>query len=133
MEVKKMLIINGNTRIEVEDFNTRTHKYDWETNQVIELTYEEKQEFVLSDLQFNEQEKKRQRLVYFDAYRKYQAAVNYGEFARAYEVDLFINRLKNNDFAAFEQVPPQLKYFMSEASFAESGLHMPGDEFGNQY
>ena len=59
---------------------------------------------------------------YMDAYRKYQAAVNYGEFTKKPVVDVFIDALKAKNWAALNNVPPQLRYFTGEAGFAESGL-----------
>jgi hypothetical protein len=65
---------------------------------------------------------KQERSKYLDAYRKYQAAVNYGEFQRVPAADYFIRRLRNRDWAAFDNIPAALKYFAGECSFAQSGL-----------
>jgi hypothetical protein len=62
------------------------------------------------------------RTSYLNAYRKYQAAVNYGEFERVYAVDEFAGRLRNKDWAAMSNVPPQLRYFAGEVGISESGL-----------
>jgi hypothetical protein len=69
-----------------------------------------------------ERQKKSRRGVYIDAYRKYQAAINYGEFQRVPAVDYFMRRLRNKDWSAFGNIPSQLKYFAGECPFAESGL-----------
>ena len=69
-----------------------------------------------------EQQNKYRRISYIDAYRKYQAAVNYGEIERAPNIDVFINALKNKDWEAFNNIPPQIEYFMGNIGFAESGL-----------
>ena len=65
---------------------------------------------------------KSNRKIFLDAYRKYQAAVNYGEFERAPIVDEFIRRLYDKDWVAFENVPTQLKYFLGEVCLIESEL-----------
>lgn len=65
---------------------------------------------------------KARRSHYFDAYRKYQAAVNYGEFERVMVIDEVIESLRNKDWAALTAIPPQLKYFAGEVGFVESGL-----------
>ena len=65
---------------------------------------------------------KEQRSRYIDAYRKYQAAVNYGEFAPVPAVDAFVAALKAKNWSALQNVPPQLKYFTGECGFSESGL-----------
>ena len=62
------------------------------------------------------------RTAYLDAYRKYQAAVNYGEFERVAAVDAFIAKLRNKDWTAYEDIPPQIQYFSGEIGFADSGL-----------
>ena len=59
---------------------------------------------------------------YLDAYRKYQAAINYGEFVRAAGIDECVTALCNKDWTVIDAVPPALKYFAGECSFAESGL-----------
>lgn len=63
-----------------------------------------------------------ERSKYIEAYRNYQAAVNYGEFERAYGVDEFIGRLRNRDWSALNSIPPQIRYFTGEIGLAESGL-----------
>lgn len=78
----------------------------------------EKNEFISSA----ETRNKHRRKTYMDAYRKYQAAVNYGEFERAATIDGIIERLRNKDWTAFDSIPPQLKYFAGEVGFVESGL-----------
>jgi len=62
------------------------------------------------------------RKAYLDAYRKYQAAANYGEFERVYAVDQFAVRLYNKDWAALDNTPAPIKYFLGEVGFGESGL-----------
>jgi len=62
------------------------------------------------------------RTICLDAYRRYQAAVNYGEFERSYEADQFIKRLYDKDWTALDYVPSQLKYFAGEVGYAGSGL-----------
>jgi len=62
------------------------------------------------------------RYQYLNAYRKYQAAVNYGEFECSYEADQFIKRLYDKDWSALDNAPSQIKYFAGEVSYAESGL-----------
>jgi len=69
-----------------------------------------------------ELQNKFRRAVYLDVYRKYQAAVNYGEFQRAPAVDYFIRQLRNRNWAALNAIPPQLKYFAGETGLAASGL-----------
>jgi hypothetical protein len=69
-----------------------------------------------------EQGKRSRRSAYLDAYRKYQAAVNYGEFERVYAVDEFAGRLRGKDWAALDNVPSQLRYFIGEVGLSESGL-----------
>ena len=69
-----------------------------------------------------EQADRARRANYMDAYRKYQAAVNYGEFERDYEVDVFIDKLYDKDWSAYDAVPPQLQYFSGEKTLAESTL-----------
>lgn len=69
-----------------------------------------------------ERQNKARRAGYMDAYRKYQAAVNYGEFAPVIDADAFIMALRNKEWAAFNNVPNALKYFAGECGFAESGL-----------
>ena len=68
------------------------------------------------------------RAHYMDAYRKYQAAVNYGEFAPAPAVDPFIAALRAKDWTALENVPSALKYFIGEVGLAESGLELTGNQ-----
>ena len=70
---------------------------------------------------------KSRRTVYMDAYRKYQAAVNYGEFQRAPVVDSFIAALCTEDWTVFENAPSELKYFIGEIGLAESGLELKRD------
>jgi len=65
---------------------------------------------------------KHERGLYLDAYRKYQAAVNYGEFERVPALDSFITRLLDKDWSAFDNVPKQILYFTGEKKFFESGL-----------
>ena len=69
-----------------------------------------------------ESQKKSLRNRYMDAYRKYQAAVNYGEFQRVPAVDFFIRSLRNKDWTVLNNIPTALKYFAGECSFAQSGL-----------
>ena len=61
-----------------------------------------------------ERDDKQKRGFYLDLYRKYQAAVNYGEIMRCSEVDLFIQKLKNKDWSAFNEIPKTLLYFKGE-------------------
>jgi len=53
-----MLIIDKLGTREVESFNHRTHKYDWDLGQVIELSQAEKQAWVQND----EHNKQKQRI-----------------------------------------------------------------------
>ena len=69
-----------------------------------------------------EAKNKSRRAQYLDAYRKYQASVNYGEFERVPAVDGFIECLRNKDWSAFNYVPPQIKYFAGEIGLTASGL-----------
>jgi len=69
-----------------------------------------------------EAKNKSRRSAYLDAYRKYQAAVLFGEFERACVLEDFIEALRNKDWTAFNNVPSQIKYFTGEISFAQSGL-----------
>ena len=69
-----------------------------------------------------EQRNKVRRAVYMDAYRKYQAAVNYKEFKRIPAADKFIRRLRDKDWTAFENIPAEIKYFAGECNFDKSGL-----------
>ena len=69
-----------------------------------------------------EENNKYQRTRCIEAYRNYQAAVNYGEFTRTAAVDAFIAALRAKDWAALQNVPPQLKYFLGECTLAESEL-----------
>lgn len=62
------------------------------------------------------------RAHWLDAYRKYQAAVAFGEIKRDEGIEAFIKRLKDRDFTALSEVPSGLRYFAGEASWAESGL-----------
>ena len=62
------------------------------------------------------------RICYMDAYRKYQAAVNYGEYQKIPTIDSFIAALQAKNWAALNSVPNALKYFTGECGFAESGL-----------
>ena len=121
-----MLVIIGNKAIEVEDFNYQTHTYDITSGKIIELSYNEKQQWTTLKAQQEQEriegDKKKARAVYLDAYRKYQAAVNYGQFERVPAVDAFIAALRNKDWTALNNVPPQIKYFTGEVSLAQSGL-----------
>ena len=65
---------------------------------------------------------KSRRVRYLEAYRNYQAAVNYGEFERVPAIDIFIAQLRNKNWAVLNNVPPQIKYFTGEISLAQSGL-----------
>ena len=78
--------------------------------------------FQAKQTQEKETENKSRRSAYIDAYRKYQAAVNYGEFQRAPAADVFIGRLRNKDWAALDNIPGEIKYFAGECSLAASGL-----------
>lgn len=62
------------------------------------------------------------RAQYLDGYRKYQAAVNYGEFERVTAVDSFIESLRNKNWSVLNGIPSQIKYFTGEVGFAASGL-----------
>jgi len=84
--------------------------------------YEDIQIYIPFTLEQIEQQNKSRRANYMDAYRKYQAAINYGEFQRVPVVDYFIKRLRNKDWSAFDSIPSQLKYFAGQCSFAQSGL-----------
>lgn len=62
------------------------------------------------------------RNYYMNVYRKYQAAVNYGEFERVPAVDVFVANLRAKDWTALDNIPTQLKYFTGKIGLAESGL-----------
>ena len=87
-----------------------------------ENIYEDIQIYIPFTPEQIEQQKKSRRTVYLDAYRKYQAAINYGEFERVPAVDTFIAALRNKNWQALDYIPPQIKYFTGEVSFAQSGL-----------
>jgi len=117
-----MILFDGNKKIEVPDFNYRTHKYDYESGQIVELSTMEKQQWLQVDEAHKEQQHKNCRAGYLDAYRKYQAAVNYGEFERVPAIDSFIDNLRNKNWSVLNSIPPQIKYFAGEIGLAASGL-----------
>ena len=84
--------------------------------------YEDIQIYIPFTAEQIEQQKKAQRVFYLDAYRRYQAAVNYGEFQKAPAVDYFIRSLRNKDWSVLNNVPPQLEYFAGKISLSASGL-----------
>ena len=87
--------------------------------------HEQKHQAMLdqSQTQHEIEQNKVRRNTYLDAYRRYQAAVNYGEFERVPTVDEFVKRLYNRDWAAMDSAPSQIKYFVGEIEFASSGLY----------
>lgn len=125
-------LINGN--IETTDipdnFDFSTQYYDWDEK--IIKNYSETQRLQIK----TETDKRKQKIkdaeieaknlgfrnLYMDAYRKYQAAVNYGEFEQSAPVDIFISRLKEKDWTALNEAPPQIDYFLGKVTFAQSGL-----------
>lgn len=84
--------------------------------------YEDIQVFTLYTITEIEDFNKARRQRYIEAYRNYQAAVNYGEFERVITVDSFIDRLRSKDWTALIAIPPQIKYFTGEVGFTASGL-----------
>jgi len=72
-----------------------------------------------------ETDNKSVRAAYMDAYRKYQAAVNYGEFEPVPAMDGFIAALRDKEWEVLKNVPLVLKYFMGGTGLAESGLIKP--------
>ena len=90
--------------------------------------YEDINIYVPYTLEQIEQQNKSKRSKYMDAYRKYQASVNYGEFQRAPAVDYFIQRLRSKDWTVLENIPTQIKYFAGEIGLSLSGL-IPANPF----
>lgn len=73
------------------------------------VSYETKQ---LAKERLTEAQNKRKRGQLLDAYRKYQAAVMYGEIERNFEVDDFVIALKDKNWSVLNNIPKQLRYFM---------------------
>jgi len=61
-----------------------------------------------------ERQYERRRGQLLDAYRRYQAAVCYGEFPKDDTVAIFVQYLYNRDWSVIHKVPEKLKYFLSE-------------------
>jgi len=110
-----------NTGFEFVDINLPLTEimYLEKINGTVIVNQQRKEADILSE---KEKQNKRHRTVYLDAYRNYQASVNYGEFQKVPAVDVFIKSLRNKDWTALNNVPMAIKYFTGECSLAQSGL-----------
>ena len=55
--------MKDNMSKEVENFNPRTHRYDWDLDLIVELTHEEKQEWVYADERYRKEEERLKKVV----------------------------------------------------------------------
>ena len=115
-------IVPDNADFEYIDLSVENTQFVVKRNGIIEIDEKKRQEWLLMCA---ETQNKSTRNRYLDAYRKYQAAINYGEFVRAAGIDAFIVALRNKDWTVLDNVPPALKYFAGECNFEESGLTVP--------
>ena len=107
------------------------------TQQEVEVHAQKLEEiFAKSQAQSEIEQNRGRRITYLNAYRRYQAAVNYGEFERCHAIDEFIARLRHKDWRALDSIPNQIRYFMGETTLVESGLilkNMQAQNYNNPF
>lgn len=99
-----------------------TKKIDAENGVIVDMTVSEIAE-KNREIQIAQECKfKENRAHWMDVYRKYQAAVNYGEIERNKSIETFIQSLRNKDWRVLNDIPDALKYFDGKTGIKESGL-----------